>query len=108
MAERLPVKERVGGSSPPEPAKLNTVVKMGQYNYRSRDGSIENRARKPTKGIRCRLRTYLRSLGLKGKFRTDERRYLNNSLIVIGAIDPLDIHEFEGRKVLWHSQKSFD
>lgn len=70
------------------------------YNIRSNEPSIESRARKPTKGIRARLRTHLRQCGVQGKFRTDERRK-NNALVIIGDIVPINVVEFEGRPVIW-------
>ena len=61
--------------------------------------SIEGRARNPTKGLRLRLRTELRRLGVTGKFRTDELR--GGSLVVLteGAFTLIPLTEFEGRKV---------
>ena len=65
------------------------------HDARSRVG----RARNPTKGLRLRLRTELRRLGVKGKFRTDELR--GGSLVVMtqGAFKEIPLDEFEGRKV---------
>ena len=60
-------------------------------------GSREDRKNKPTKGLRCKLRTHLRSLGVIGKFRTDELK--NGTLIVKGLLE-IPINEFEGRKVI--------
>lgn len=64
------------------------------------DLMLECRARVPTKGIRTRLRTLLRSQGVTGKFRTDERR--DGSLVIIGRSGPIEttVTEFEGRKVI--------
>lgn len=63
-------------------------------------GSQENRARKPTRGLRLRFRTMLRQCGVTGKFRTDELR--NGSLIILAQGNevikpPFDM--FEGRPV---------
>lgn len=89
---------------------------MSDYDYddtkeppspRSGDfGSIEDRMRVPTKGLRLRLRTHLRALGVTGKFRTDELRR-GRSLVVLfqDKIVELPIKEFEGRKVVARLRK---
>lgn len=63
------------------------------------DLSIERRARQPTKGLRNRLRTHLRSQGVTGKFRTDEKR--DGSLVILGrnTLIETSVTEFEGRAV---------
>ena len=54
-------------------------------NHRKGDvGSREERARNPTKGLRQKLRMFLRYSGVGGKFRTDEMR--DGSLVVRGAL----------------------
>jgi hypothetical protein len=58
------------------------------------------KARKPTKGLRIKLRTELRKLGVTGKFRTEETR--DHRLLVIANTDlVLPINEFEGRRVVF-------
>ena len=67
-------------------------------------GSREDRARVPTKGIRCRLRTELKKLGITNKFRTDEMR--NKDLLVISKeFFELPITEFEDRKVKFYLRR---
>lgn len=81
-----PTYEEMFGKEPPMP-------RAGDF------GSIERRARKPTKGIRLRLRTMLRQMGVTEKFRTDELR--DGTLMILGAgkrIEP-PITNFEGRNV---------
>lgn len=48
-------------------------------------GDRNDRARTPTSGIRQRLRQHLRTLGIRGKFRTDELR--DGSLVIIAPSD---------------------
>jgi hypothetical protein len=61
-------------------------------------GSREARARTPTKGLRLRLRTRLRELGVVGKFRTDELR--SGTLVVMSSVEmTIPLQEFEGRPV---------
>lgn len=65
------------------------------------DLSQTNRMRKPTKGLRIRLRIELRRLGVVGKFRTDELRNRPHALLVRSAVlDSIPITEFDGYKVL--------
>ena len=81
-----PTYEEMMGKEPPMP-------RAGDF------GSIERRARKPTKGIRLRFRTMLRQMGVTGKFRTDELR--NGTLMILGAGQRIEapIATFEGRNV---------
>lgn len=63
-------------------------------------GSQENRARKPTRGLRLRFRTMLRAAGVTGKFRTDELR--NGALIILAQGNEIiksPVDTFEGRPV---------
>ncbi len=68
---------------------------------RSRDLSIECRARKPTKGVRIRLRTLLNSLGVTAKYSTDEQR--DGTLVVLARNEKIKVPlvEFEGRRVIF-------
>jgi hypothetical protein len=59
----------------------------------------ENFARKPTQGLRLRLRTELRRRGVTGKFGTDEMR--GGNLRVKGTVSDMSLTEFEGRKVIY-------
>lgn len=70
--------------------------------------SIEGRARNPTKGLRLRLRTELRRLGVVGKFRTDELR--GGSLVVLtcGAFTTIPLTMFEGRNVSVRQREKSD
>lgn len=81
-----PTYEELMGKEPPMP-------RAGDF------GSIERRARKPTKGLRLRFRTKLRELGVTGKFRTDELR--DGTLMILGAGQRIEapITNFEGRNV---------
>ncbi len=49
---------------------------------RNGDLAIESRVRTPVKGLRTKLRTMLRAVGVTGKFRTDVHR--DGRLFVIG------------------------
>lgn len=79
--------------------KLKYSKQRNDVPYRAGEGSIERRARNPTKGLRLRLRTALRAAGVTGKFRTDERR--GGSLVVLGhnELITLPFTEFEGYPV---------
>ena len=70
----------------------------GKYELRPRERSIESRARKPVKGLRLRLRTELRRLGVKGKFRTD---LLRDGRLVVRGIPSGPINKFDGRDVVY-------
>ena len=72
---------------------------MRQSEWRSGDfGNREDRRRVPTKGIRTRLRTLLKKMGVTFKYRTDEKR--DGTLLVMCREEViLPITEFEGRKV---------
>lgn len=73
-----------------------------EYDSRPGDLDRDRRARTPTKGIRARLRTLIRSKGITNKFRTDEDRR-DNSIVVITSdpnmLLPDDLRTFEGRSV---------
>lgn len=68
--------------------------------------SQENRVRKPSKGLRQRLRIALRDAGVKGKFRTDHGRHfegrLGQFLVVMSTIDiKLPFTRFEEKPVVF-------
>lgn len=63
----------------------------------------ENFVRTPTKGLRLRLRTELRRLGVTGKFGTDEMR--GGQLRVKGNVNDTSLRTFEGRVVYYVQRK---
>jgi hypothetical protein len=67
---------------------------MKEYDRRPYDLGSDNRVRQPIKGLRTRLRTYIRSIGITNKFRTDIHR--NGTIYIItNQIFELPIMEFE-------------
>ena len=68
-------------------------------------GTRSDRSRKPTKGIRVKLRTALKEAGVNVKFRTHELR--NHKLMVTSddeIIPPFT--EFGGREVVFSTHKT--
>lgn len=63
-------------------------------------GSASDRARKPTKGIRVKLRTALKQAGVSVKFRTNE---LRNGVFVVISTEKIDppFTTFADRKVIF-------
>jgi hypothetical protein len=84
------------------------------YSHRSNDQDFSSRVRKPTKGLRVRLRTKMRADGggVFGKFRTDELRRsacvfaTNTTLVVIGDVSSQHITKFEDHDVIYRSKSS--
>lgn len=71
---------------------------MKEYERRPNDLSFDNRIRTPIRGLRTRFRTYIRSLGITEKFRTDLHR--NGSLYIITKRGfSLPITEFENHPI---------
>lgn len=62
----------------------------------------ETFVRQPTKGLRLRLRTALRAMGVTGKFGTDELR--GKTLRVKGDVSDKPISEFEGHQVVYQQK----
>jgi hypothetical protein len=78
---------------------------MGKYREVRDLFSREERARTPVKGIRLRLRTAVRKLGIREKFRTDVLRGNLTSdhrlAIITDTKFDLPFDSFEGMKIIF-------
>jgi hypothetical protein len=73
---------------------------MGTYEQQRGQSSIERRARKPTKGLRCKLRMAIKRSGVTTKFSTDELR--DGTLLVKSKeLFHIPFSYFDGRKVIY-------
>lgn len=77
---------------------------MGKYHEVKDLFEVEDRMRTPIKGVRLRLRTEIRRLGIKDKFRTDILRpHAGDKGPILAIISkhefPIPITEFEGMPI---------
>jgi hypothetical protein len=80
---------------------------MGLYEQHRGQSSIERRARKPTQGLRCKLRMAIKRSGVNTKFSTDELR--DGTLLVKSKeLFIIPFSYFDGREVIYILPHNYD